>query len=362
MSFPESYLNRSMDLEERSAVLQGFCRALGSVLVCIFVVGIMIGCKSQLDSRGRGNKPSPAQSGGEQGKRTGCLNIVNGAATSDHSAVTLLLSRDNKGKTFSCTGTYVGPNTILTAAHCIPVGMENDLRIFAAPQLDIGRTPEQTAAVFQSGIKPRKIIVKSMDIVTGGGDTLSSKQVFRDLALLILHERINAPVYPMAKSPPTAGSEAILVGYGLKTLTDHAATDSRKIRQYGRNRIQEYSTEKSAIVGASFPNAIRIVGESDEKGSPAEGRSLTGSGDSGGPLLVNHLVVGVASTGGETPAALPAELKKIFPEPYGSVYATTYSDEAKTLLAEAKAAGAEISEPGVPTAAAGSSGAVNCLQ
>ena len=210
--------------------------------------------------------------------------------------------------------------------------------------------------MFQTGVKPRKIVIRANNIVQkfpDGTDGISTTQSFRDLALVILNDAIAPSSLPMAKDEPKPGSEATLVGFGLQSYDQGVAGDNRAFRQVGKNKIAVYSPEQAIYMAAYAPKSVRITGDSLSKGVPSAGRSLSSFGDSGGPLLVSGQVVGVVSSGGNIAGTIPAAYMKFFPDPAESIYASTFSDEAKTLVTEAKAAGAEFTEPGlaaVPTA------------
>ncbi len=242
-----------------------------------------------------------------------CFNIVHGQSTSAYPEVTLLISTDKQGKIMgTCTGTFIGPKTVITAAHCITanetIGISRASRIYAN-----GSNDQEVMASF---IPATKVLNKDPYI---NNRNWTKQDARADVAILIFSQTVAPAVAPIIDRQVNSGEEVTVVGFGMDKVDPSQASliDSK---QFGFNTLNV----------ESFGLAIL---------SPYSGGSFyskntgTASGDSGGPLFVDGKIAGVLSGGG------PSETNRNIDQ---SAYADLNSASIQSFIQDAISQGADI--------------------
>src|SRR5688572_11048520 len=178
--------------------------------------------------------------------------IIGGRIDRAHAAVGMVGRLLGEEANFHCSGTLVGPRTVLTAAHCL---FQEGERLYA-PDLvfDVGGIAH---AVSRSSVHP------SYDP--------STDRDWEDAALLRLDRASHASPIPVSIDPPLEGVEAEVIGFGVTA----SGTG------FGRRR--------RARITLGTVTEREIFYDSGERGACY--------GDSGGPLIQNDAVVGITSRG-----------------------------------------------------------------
>ena len=214
--------------------------------------------------------------------------IANGVLSQSYPAVGLLLLFSNGQPNGSCSGTMVGCDTFITAAHCACETTAES----AAQCHSGGITPPADMFVFlQHGgmLAVRSVTINETFNFGIGGD----------LAILKLETPMRgiAPLPINRTRQPELGSSGTLVGFGTNGLDDSAG-----IKRSGK-----------VVVGACTSDhpADRNVCWSflDPQGPPGS-NSDTCDGDSGGPLLIDFgagNVVAGSTSGGSEAACMPPD-------------------------------------------------------
>lgn len=202
-----------------------------------------------------------------------CFLITNGikANPSEWPAIALV-KRDTSTGSNSCTGTMVGPDVVLTAAHCLDSAQTNA----AAPINGMTVVVNGLASAVERVFFPR------------WAGTQNSMIGF-DLAILQLADKTNKAYYPIALKPPEIRQEFQIAGYG-SWFADYGT-------KAGNNPDMALYFGKNKIVGLDR-GLIWSYGESGAAIQSEPGQnSVAASGDSGGPLLIEKTLVGVESFG-----------------------------------------------------------------
>ncbi len=188
----------------------------------------------------------------------------------------------------ACTGTWIGPNTILTAAHCTGEG----------PSDAEGRVQDVEIVVFEvtdHSTMPKKTRLVTKVLETWRQKQWEAKKGFNRYDLAILKtaeasedERPRGQA-KLSRVPAVSGEAIEILGYGYYDMSTFGKKGDDK-KRVGRNTI--------AAVQDGFINIVGLVknsstGESGEKAS-------AGNGDSGGPMFRNGELIGVASSGGSS--------------------------------------------------------------
>jgi hypothetical protein len=219
--------------------------------------------------------------------------IVNGLTTVGFPTTVALLfggSSSGDGEAF-CTGTLVGCQTVLTAAHCVcdhnPGGVDGALCQPGGVNLTNAasvRVFAQSGGVFQ---------VSSIDVPAHFefGDE-------GDVALLHLGSAVNgiAPTKINLQGTPAMGAAGQIVGFGRST---GGASDTG-IKRFGAVTVAPCT---------SVPEATHVCWDFDAPLGPPGEDSNTCQGDSGGPLFADPgagvVVAGVTSGGPNVQCGTP---------------------------------------------------------
>jgi secreted trypsin-like serine protease len=148
---------------------------------------------------------------------------------------------------FTCSGTIISANYVLTARHCISVSMS--------------------------------VRVGSVNRSSGGVTrTVSSTSTQNDLALMRLSSSVSTSYMPLSSAYPPVGSTNSLYGWGM---TCYSGCDASPVLKTASVRVT--STNVTDAYGGRAIATTRINGNAWR-------------GDSGGPQVYNGAQVGVAST------------------------------------------------------------------
>ncbi len=101
------------------------------ILSLIFLAISFVGCGAESTEREPAQR-TPAQ-------EESCYSVVNGQKTSSFKAVALIVYAEGDGL-FTCTGTFVSHNTMVTAAHCVPENLNDSLTFIPGNYVDLGDT------------------------------------------------------------------------------------------------------------------------------------------------------------------------------------------------------------------------------
>ena len=262
-----------------------FCRrTTWLLLVCMACAAFGAGCGKRQVVKKSGvpgfAKANPSQ----------CFQVVNGIVDTDIPAVVQITTLDQTGL---CTGTFVGDNVVFTAAHCM------DTTALGGMGLSNGTMP--------------------VSMVHGGvvGENALSARPLEDFAILIFPAATSKSWRKIATSAPKAGDAMVVAGYGQTDFINNNASDG-KVR-YGFNVVDSVSVDQ-AILKYQSKATTDVLGQD----------SMSGRGDSGGPIFSGDGQVALTSGGS-------AENGVLFEDDF-----YLFSSQALEVIERAEAQGAHI--------------------
>ena len=241
---------------------------------CLLFVSLMAGC------------------GGSEQLASLEQEITNGVvvAGADYPSTVLLYRRILENGQFkgaaTCTGTWISPHQILTAAHCTGEGVSDASGSVEALQMGVIEITDHTLLP-----KPTKMVAVVKAAYRDKRWEKKKGSNPYDLAILEMAEPKpdEPPRQPVRISGTGAkvGDPISIVGYGFNNMTTFGKGGD-DLKRVGANTIDRKANGFLTISGTAGP------GKGDGKDSSA------GNGDSGGPMFLGDALVGVASSGGTT--------------------------------------------------------------
>ena len=196
--------------------------------------------------------------------------VVNGTDAEINEFPYMISLRRNNGH--SCGGTLINEKWVLTAAHCLQSPLENYTVQYA------------NTLISREGSN----VVKVEQIIVHEG-YLPSNQYINDIGLVKLAEPIESPLpgfkvkLPISGSYFATGTPAVLSGWGLNGTGGVVMTTLQQVD------LEVFSAYDCGQIHRSKVHPTNICG-----GIPEGGKGQC-SGDSGGPLFVDGVQVGIVS-------------------------------------------------------------------
>ena len=257
-----------------------------------------------------------------QGPSGNCLQLVNGLATGNYPSVVRLMS-EKSGAVGICTGTFISPTAVITAAHCIDSSANGGIYLVADDRIAFHDNPLANAV---------PAIKSFTQGATGStGDPNDPTSVSLDTAIVLFPKGIASTYMGISDNKPRPGAKVISVGYGLTDYYDQTPSPSYDAtRHYGFTTVISRDESTNIYVGDFTAMASEMeLGE----------RVVESSGDSGGPLIADGMLLGTLSAGG-------AEFNENNEKSYFSAFVDVNSAATRALINAANVGGAEIPTPG----------------
>lgn len=176
-----------------------------------------------------------------------------------------------------CTATFVNDSQVVTAAHCV-------YDIVAA-----GKSASVMTTTTAEGTRVKAFRLQYHPAFTVADGALSK----HDLAIVSFPRGTSSATTQLYPRAPTVGQDFTIVGFGLNdyrydTQGQQTGTGSG-VKRKGENQI--------AAIADGMIQFYGVPTASDQHTAPGQ-YSASGSGDSGGPLLIDGALAAVTSGGG----------------------------------------------------------------
>ena len=221
-----------------------------------------------------------------------CLSVVGGTETQAGSmkAVAPLLLLDGDLVTESyCSATWVGPQVMLTARHCVSGRGATSIAVAFAEKIElkpiVGKSIAESDLTFSRAVEVIILTPSNSDASrSAAANDIGPDNVSEDVALIRF--KMTPPHATLSISTQTLkmNQSVTLAGFGSNEIK---ATSQTLIRREGKNVV--------AAVNRMGGNNYWLANSTTNSNSSSE--ALSAAGDSGGPLIEGGKVVGVISAG-----------------------------------------------------------------
>jgi hypothetical protein len=260
-----------------------------ALLAAVFGI-VLPACGNKQISK-KGGRPDFATAA----KSSQCLKIINGIAP--EKGLTAVIMLENKSTGGLCSGTFMGDNVVFTAAHC----MDNSAT--GGMGLEDGTNP---VAMVHGGV-----------IGEDASSANPAARPLRDIAILIFADNTSKAWRRISPEAPREGEIMVVAGYGETRFLSDGNVDG-KVR-YGYNTIESIDATQGIL---------RYEAPGSHTGMAAGQESISGRGDSGGPIInvFNNGLIALTSGGDD-------KKEEDF---------YLFSEQALTVIEKAEAKGARI--------------------
>jgi hypothetical protein len=247
-------------------------------MIWIVLMSTLIGC----DETKVNSTDAPAKK-----SKTACANLVGGAKTTSFPAAGVIATPVESNKFYTCSATFIGHNTMITAGHCISRAAPETVRYLGNADFTISEIGQK----FTAGIKATKVFHHGSAYIDIDMNLADEKIRTKDVAIIMFPDETAPEFIPVGDTRPATGSTVKLVGYGNTAFGSTAAED--KVRRVGTNTTEDFTNRGTNMIAVSAPT-----------GSITATDALAAPGDSGSGAFFNDKLIGILSNAGTLPGSI----------------------------------------------------------
>lgn len=230
----------------------------GTVVCAVALVVILVGCAQRMDTQS-------------------VTKVTNGLPAPHEFPSVVMLEIDEEMETQICTGTFVNDSQLVTAAHCIYKSMI------------AGKSPSIVSITKLKHQRINAIRWQHHPDYSVKGEPLR----IRDIAVVTFPAGTSSATTRLYQGALSVGQDFTIIGFGANAYefdsNGNPTSSGLGIKRKGQNQIDE-------ITGGLIK--FKGVASATDKNTPLGLDVASGTGDSGGPLLIQEMLAAVTSGGG----------------------------------------------------------------
>ncbi len=209
------------------------------------------------------------------------IKVTNGLSAANEYPSVVMLQFQVEGGSAICTGTFVNDAQVVTAAHCVHELLSSGAEASAVSIVKSNKDGSKTrvAATHMEHNPDYAVVEGSLDN--------------HDVAVVTFPRNTAPGVTPLYAGQPTKGQTFTIVGFGLNNYAygshGEQTGNGSGVKRKGQNQIEEVAEGMIRFYG---------VPSASDRSVPLGQESASGSGDSGGPLLINGALAATTAGGG----------------------------------------------------------------